>query len=61
MTREQRLTELRDELFNAENRVDGCYYSGDEKFSDLTEINQRYEKLISDMNKLIELINKEIN
>lgn len=54
--REEILSELRSEIYNAEDMIDGCYNSKDELFSDLTEINNRYNQLLKDMNKIVELL-----
>ncbi len=55
------LGDLRDEIYNAEDVIDGVYNSEDVKYSDLTDINKRYKKLLADMNEFIEVLNSEIN
>ena len=49
MERKDRLSELRNDIYNAEDIIDGAYNSKDVEFSDLTEINERYDKLLKDM------------
>ena len=58
--RVERLTELRNEIYHAEDVIDGSYNSKDKDFSDLVEINERYEKLLKDMNILENLLGKEV-
>jgi hypothetical protein len=56
MKRKERLSELRNDIYNVEDIIDGGYNSKDVDFSDLTEINERYDKLLKDMTKLVELL-----
>jgi len=58
MERKERLNELRNDIYNAEDIIDGAYDSKDVEFSDLTEINERYDKLLKDMTKLVKLLGK---
>jgi len=58
--RKQILSELQDVIYNSEDLIDGEYNSEDEKFSDLTEINNSYNKLLIDMNKIVDLIDIEL-
>ena len=58
--REQILSELQAVIYNSEDLIDGEYNSEDEKFSDLTEINNSYNKLLIDMNKIVDLIDIEL-
>ena len=60
MNRTETLSELRHTIYNAEDEIDGIYNSNDEDFNDLVEINERYNKLLVDMNKLIDIINNEL-
>jgi len=59
--RKERLLELQCEIYDAQSLIDGVYNSEDPKFSDLTEINERYNKLLIDMNLLIDIIDKEFD
>ena len=60
MERKDRLSELRNDIYNAEDIIDGAYDSKDVEFSDLTEINERYDKLLKDMTKLVKLLGKVV-
>jgi hypothetical protein len=60
MERKERLSELRNDIYNAEDIIDGVYDSKDVEFSDLTEINERYDKLLKDMTKLVKLLGKVV-
>ena len=60
MERKDRLSELRNDIYNAEDIIDGVYDSKDVEFSDLTEINERYDKLLKDMTKLVKLLGKVV-
>ena len=60
MERKERLSELRNDIYNAEDIIDGAYDSKDVEFSDLTEINERYDKLLKDMTKLVKLLDKVV-
>ena len=60
MERKERLSELRNDIYNAEDIIDGAYNSKDVEFSDLTEINERYDKLLKDMTKLVKLLGKVV-
>lgn len=60
MERKERLNELRNDIYNAEDIIDGAYDSKDVEFSDLTEINERYDKLLKDMTKLVKLLDKVV-
>ena len=60
MERKERLSELRNDIYNAEDIIDGAYNSKDVEFSDLTEINERYDKLLKDMTKLVKLLDKVV-
>jgi len=60
MERKERLSELRNDIYNAEDIIDGAYDSKDVEFSDLTEINERYDKLLKDMTKLVKLLGKVV-
>jgi hypothetical protein len=60
MERKERLNELRNDIYNAEDIIDGAYDSKDVEFSDLTEINERYDKLLKDMTKLVKLLGKVV-
>jgi|DEB0MinimDraft_12_1074336.scaffolds.fasta_scaffold73464_3 hypothetical protein len=58
--KEMRLRDLCDEIYNAEDCIDGCYNSQDSEYSDLTEVNEKYNNLIRDMNSLVDLLRTEI-
>ena len=60
MERKDRLSELRNDIYNAEDIIAGAYDSKDVEFSDLTEINERYDKLLKDMTKLVKLLGKVV-
>jgi len=48
------LSELKHEVYNAEDMIDGCYNPDDKEVSEFVEINTRYRQLLKDMNKLVE-------
>ena len=58
--RKNRLTDLSHEIYNAEDLIDGVYNSKDDDYSDLIEINKKYDQLLIDMKILVGLIEKEI-
>jgi len=58
--RKQILSELQNVIYNSEDLIDGEYNSKSENFNDLTEINEKYEKLLIDMNILVDIIGKEL-
>jgi hypothetical protein len=54
----ERLSDLRDEIYNAEDLIDGVYNSRDKNFKKYKEINVKYDALLKDMNRLIRLLNE---
>lgn len=54
--RKRRLMDLKDEIYNAEDVIDGAYNSKDEKYADLVAVNEKYDQLLVDMNELIKLL-----
>tara|TARA_R100001015_G_C4601856_1_gene156812 strand:- start:503 stop:748 length:246 start_codon:yes stop_codon:yes gene_type:complete len=54
----ERLSDLRDEIYNAEDVIDGAYNSKDKNFKEYKEINVKYDALLKDMNKLVGLLNE---
>tara|TARA_R100000900_G_scaffold47389_2_gene38119 strand:- start:817 stop:1059 length:243 start_codon:yes stop_codon:yes gene_type:complete len=54
----ERLSDLRDEIYNAEDLIDGVYNSRDKNFKKYKEVNVRYDALLKDMNKLVGLLNE---
>ena len=56
MNKLETLSELRNDIYNAEDDIDGAYNSNADEYSDLTEINERYDKLLVDMRKLVKLL-----
>jgi hypothetical protein len=59
-SRKDRLLDLRDEVYHAEDVIDGCYNPDNIEDSDLVEINKRYKELLVDMNDLFALLEREI-
>ena len=57
--REEILTHLKNEIYNAEDYIDGAYNSKSKDYSDLVEINEKYDKLLKDMRGLIQLLTDE--
>jgi hypothetical protein len=58
--RHEWLGELREEVYNAENVIDGCYNPYATEVQGLGTINKMYIKLVNDMNSLLAEINKEL-
>ena len=56
----ENLSELINVVYNSEDQIDGEYNSKNELVSEFSNINQKYERLLVDMNTLVELINKEL-
>lgn len=57
----ERLRDLRDEIYNSEDVIDGSYNSKDALFKEYTQINLKYETLIKDMNELVGLLNDVVD
>jgi hypothetical protein len=58
--KQMRLQDLCNEVYNAEDCIDGCYNSKDKDYADLTEVNEKYNNLLRDMNSLVDLLRVEI-
>lgn len=55
--KERILKDLRDEVYNAEDRLDGEYNEDADEFNDCVDINQEYTKMLESMRRLVNLIN----
>ena len=58
-TGEKNLSNLCDEVYNAEDVLDGEYNPNATENAEYGEINSLYKSILSDMNRLVELIGKK--
>lgn len=59
MEKKQRLEELKCEIYNSEDVIDGVF--NPKEYPELIEINEDYNRLLRDMNSLMKLIDEELN
>ena len=55
MEQKERLLELRNAIYNAEDEIDGCFNS--KEFNDIPIVNAAYDKLLLLLNENIKLLN----
>lgn len=57
--KKEQLFNLSDELYMAEDKLDGCFNS--REFPELRSINQRYDDLISELNEFWVIVTTEMD